>query len=819
MLSDNKITYEADFEFRFRYETLRSLLNKNGGILQILSDLEADMNHMRHYDQRIKRPIQRIFTETLLMAQELNLLSKNKYVDLYEIIFQLKHKTDSKFQQDQTQGVQPLIHLLDTSDTPDIQIIGGKAFGIWHLMKYFKDMVTPGFVVTTAAYNRILEENDLQNRIRILLTHLDVTEDHDRLQSRTKTIRNWIRNAKVPDVIANAIKEQIEKFQNSDQLLWAVRSSAVSEDGIHSFAGQFNSELQIEASNILTAYLNVIADRFTDRAVLYRIHNGFREVDTPMAVLIMPMVKPLAAGVIQTVNIKDSGSNTMIINSVPHLANKMVAGKEAADTFVVNKTTKEIKTIPIAENKEPITYINNDQIIELVDIASQAVEKMGYELDIEWAINQQGTLQLLQIRQLNTSTENETFSIKSSKKNVIPALEGGITIFPGRAEGPVIFINNMKNISNIPEGAIVVAEQPKLELAPILPKIAALLVMEGNPVGHLATLVREFAVPCIFQLGYNLKLLIGKQTISVNATKRTVYTGVRWPGIRERVLKRIASRSQKQKSGPLYDLILELNLLDPESRSFKAKSCKSVHDILRFMHEMSVRSMFGFGDQQNRGFKKSSRKLKTGLPIKLQLIDLDKSIGETKKAVLPEDVKSNPFQALWRGMSDKQLSWSNHWQKNMIGVPPEIRETLLGSNIGIRRAADANYAIIAQDYLNLNARWAYHYAMIDALVCSGTENNHIHFRFRGGGGSDENKNRRTRFLELVLRQFGFGVDRRGDLITAWYRRYPQKDSETNLENLGRLIVCARQLDAVLKNDNAIKEYVYYFINKKYQIFS
>ena len=120
--------------------------------------------------------------------------------------------------------------------------------------------------------------------------------------------------------------------------------------------------------------------------------------------------------------------------------------------------------------------------------------------------------------------------------------------------------------------------------------------------------------------------------------------------------------------------------------------------------------------------------------------------------------------------------------------------------------------------MNLNARLAYHYAMIDSMVGPGTEHNHVHFRFRGGGAAEENKKRRARFLERVLRESGFGVDRSGDLVAAWFRRYPQKDSENALELLGRLIVCARQLDAVLKSDTTIKLYADFFLNNKFEMF-
>jgi len=154
----------------------------------------------------------------------------------------------------------------------------------------------------------------------------------------------------------------------------------------------------------------------------------------------------------------------------------------------------------------------------------------------------------------------------------------------------------------------------------------------------------------------------------------------------------------------------------------------------------------------------------------------------------------------------------------MRGMPSDFKETVLGGDRGPRRPSDKNYAIVARDYMNLNARFAYHYAMVDAMVGPGTEHNHVHFRFRGGGAGEENKQRRARFLERILRETGFGVDRSGDLVTAWFRRYPQTDSENALELLGHLIVCARQLDAVLKTDAAIKLYGEYFLSQRFDMF-
>lgn len=820
---------EKEYNFRFRYETLRSLLNKNGHALQILSDLEADLNHMRHYDKRIKRPIQRLVTESLLMAQELNLMTQNHYPDLYDVIFQLRNKTDRLFSEDHPETSQPLVWPLEEQTPPDPALVGGKAFGVWQLGKYFKDHVPPGFVVTTAAYNRVIEDNGLHDRIRILLNNLDVTEDAAQFQSRTRTIRQMIRNATVGKEIENRIKEQVKRLaQQFSDTLWAVRSSAVSEDGARSFAGQFDSELRVATQDLVAAYLHVIASRFTDRAVKYRIHHDFREVETPMAVLFMPMVDAAAAGVVHTSDTKAPDSDHMVISAVPGLANRMIRGEVPADTFLVSKGKNPAITrmIPAAGSSEAAgmpDYIANEKILEIAEIATKAVAQFGHDLDMEWALDKTGKtgrVQLLQARQLNIVSADDAPAVKSSpKKNTLPVIEGGITIFPGRAEGPLTVLGPADDLPAVPQGAVVMVEQPLPELGAILPKIAALLVVEGNPVGHLATLVREFSVPCIFRIGENAKILKGKHIISVNATRRTVYSGIRWPGIRERVLARIAAGNRhQQKSGPLYDLVLGLNLPDPDAASFKVKHCQSVHDTLRFIHEMSVRSMFGFGDKQSRGWHKKSRKLVTGLPVKFDLIALDHSVPEDEKKVLPEQVHSIPFNALWRGVSDERLTWSDRWEKKMRGMPSDFKEAVLGGNRGPRRVSDKNYAIVAKDYMNLNARFAYHYAMIDAMVGPGAEHNHVHFRFRGGGAADENRQRRARFLERVLRESGFGVDRSGDLVTAWFRRYPRADSEKALELLGRLMVCSRNLDAAMKTDDAVKQYARYFLDEQFEMF-
>jgi pyruvate,water dikinase len=137
----------------------------------------------------------------------------------------------------------------------------------------------------------------------------------------------------------------------------------------------------------------------------------------------------------------------------------------------------------------------------------------------------------------------------------------------------------------------------------------------------------------------------------------------------------------------------------------------------------------------------------------------------------------------------------------------------------IRRLGEYNYIIVAPDYLNLNARLAYHFAMIDSLVSDTPEYNYVNFRFRGGGAQADRRNLRARFLSEVLLMSNFRVDRRGDLVTAWMRRYTREASEEGLTLLGKLMGCARQLDMLMNNEKTMRHFVERFLEGDYQAFA
>ncbi|NOZ02518.1 MAG: pyruvate, water dikinase [Deltaproteobacteria bacterium] len=804
-----------------RYETLRSLLDRNGAVLQLLNDLEADLRHMRHFDPRIRRPLCRILDDATLMAQELNLLSSNRYFEVFDVLFTIRGELANLEAEAADARGQPLAIPIGHEGSLDERLVGGKAAGVAALAMRFGDRVPGGFTVTTAGYHRFIEENRLHDRIRLLLDDLGIGTDRDRFCDRTETIRNWIRSADVPQGVREAIDYHASAASSSVGAWgWAVRSSAIGEDGVCSFAGQFDTLLRVRPEDLVDAYREVLASRFSERAVTYRIHCGVSEVETPMAVLFMPMVEARAAGVAASIDTSAPDSDRIIINAAPGLGDDVIQGRTKADVILMTRgSTPEIIEVDKGTDSGVRGLIGDHVLAEVGRLAMEAEAALGYAVELEWAVGDDGAVRLLQVRRLRPTAETDERSDDVGRRG-IPILEGGMTVFPGRAEGPVAFLDPDGDPSGIPEGSVVLTRLAGPEIVSTLPRIAALIVEEGNPSGHTATLVREFSVPSLFRVGASIRRLTGRGVVSVDATRRRVFEGSRWPGIRERVLARLARGGSARLSGPLYERVMALNLTDPEASDFKVGGCRSVHDTIRFMHEMAIRSMFEFGDRHHGlPLSRNRRRLETDLPLKFHIIDLEGAVTTDARKVPPWSVECVPFKALWRGLSDERLPWPDRWKRMMRDVPAAFREEMLGARRGLRRNTDDNYLMVARDYLNLNARLEYHYSTVDAIVRQGDQNNHVHFEFRGGGASEENRVRRARFLEKVLRESGFGTDRSGSLVTAWLRRYPSQETEAALELLGRLMVCARQLDALMRQESDIGFYAEGFLAGDFSIFS
>ncbi len=797
-----------------RYRVLRRVLAANSEMLERLADLEADLFHLDPGEPRIREPVLDLLDASLLLAEDLNVLTDDKDRALYKAHAEIERAIRAVFRESRPPAEMPLVVPLDSASLAREREVGGKAARLGEVRVALPEHVPAGFVLTTAAYRLFLHENDLHDRIRGLLKDLSLVTERDLFRHRTSEVRGLIESSPVPGRIAEAIADGVMRFPMPWPPAWAVRSSAVGEDGRLSFAGQFDSLLDVPRDRLKEAYRSVLASRFSDRAVLYRLTCGCTEVDTPMAVLFLPMIEARAAGVLYTRDPREEDADRMVVNAVPGLAADMVRGRTDAETWLVPRAPDG----PAGAWGAP-GCLDAQDLRALADLGLKVERYFGRPQDIEWVLARDGRLHVVQARPLRVVDRRvHAGQVAESRP---PLLEGGITIFPGRAVGPAAVCAG-DDLSGVSEGAILVARQALPEVATVLQRLAGLIAEQGNPAGHAATLLREFGVPALFGVKDAVTKVQPGRVLSLDATHRQVFEGALWPDVLERVRVRLRhAEAGGRAGGPIAERVLALNLTDPLSRSFRPERCRSVHDMVRYTHERAMRAMFDLGDEAVRRERRRTWRLDSAVPMNLTVLDVGGAVApqaRSRAKVTPSEVRSAPFQALWRGMTDGRVSWAGRRTVSAGGFASVVAATMTDAWASIRGVGEANYLIVGPEYLNLNARLAYHFAMVDALLCEAADNNFVNFRFRGGGAGAGRRDLRARFLAEVLLRSGFGVDRRGDLVTAWLRRHPRPASEEGLALLGRLMACARQLDMLMEGEDSARRFAERFLQGDFDAF-
>jgi pyruvate, water dikinase len=824
---------------RQKYQATQSLLGENSRLLEVMADLEADLRFLPLGSPSMEHQIRSLLEGTLLMIEDLNQISEGRYQALYGAYVKIEKRILEQLKSSSAETAGRLVIPLSDVGVDLERSVGGKAANLGEVKKSFPREVPDGFAVTAAAYQSWISDPVLSSEIRLLLDTLEVSSDRERFQDKTRRIREIIENGAVPSSLKEAILDFAQIHWPPTQR-WAVRSSAVGEDASLTFAGQFTSFLNVPTDQLPRMYQRVVASRFNDRAISYRLTGGMTEVETPMAVLFLPLIQARSAGVLYTQDPGEPEREEILISATWGLAGDLVGGQAPADLFrldrkppfrikearLAHKPNRLVPTGPGKLDRQPNTAelqncpaLIEDELTSLADIALKIENQLGAPQDIEWAIDPDGKIWILQARPLRVTAAAEAAAPHLMER---PLLAGGITIFPGRAVAPVQRVEAGKKIPNVPRGVILVAPQAIPEIGAVLPNLAGFVSEQGQPTGHAATLLREFAIPSLFEMPGAMERLESGTLIGLDATHRQIFLGNPWPDVRERTLARLAKPRVKPGGGPLHDLILALKLTDPQARNFRPETAESIHDLIRFIHEKGIAALFEVGDQEARKKGMPSHRLVSPIPLYLFVLDLGGGLtseSRDRKEVAPEHILSRPFQALWKGMADPRVSWAGRKEINLKGFASVMSSSLSQDMGAMRKMGDPNYLLVAGDYMNLNIRLAYHYAMIDSLISPVTENNYVNFRFRGGGGSPQRRDLRARFLRQVLLSSRFSVDQRGDLVTAWLRGYPQPASEAGLNLLGRLMGCARQLDMLMENEAKVNYYVDRFLAGDYQAFA
>jgi pyruvate,water dikinase len=364
-----------------------------------------------------------------------------------------------------------------------------------------------------------------------------------------------------------------------------------------------------------------------------------------------------------------------------------------------------------------------------------------------------------------------------------------------------------------------VARHTSARYGAVFHKAAALVVDIGSATSHLAILAREFKVPALVDTETATQVLETGQEITVDADNQRVYQGRV-----EELLKAQAKKPHLLTEMPLYltlrrvlRWITPLHLTDPKLRDFSPDSCKTLHDIIRFAHQMGIASMFELGEAA-RHEEAYMVRLKTNIPLNLYFIDLGGGIREGRRGpfISPEAIESIPMQALWRGISHPEVSWAGPVTIDTRGLYSVVSRSLAApapqdSDFWLR-----TLAIVSKNYLNFSSRLGYHFATIDAYVGEVRNDNYISFRFKGGAADEHRRGLRARFLGAILQKLDFEAEVTGDLVVGKLWKYPQHLMEEKLDLLGRLMACARQRDMVMGDEETVAWHTQAFLEGNYR---
>lgn len=297
-------------------------------------------------------------------------------------------------------------------------LVGGKGFNLGELTKIQGIQIPEGFCVTTFGYQKAIEQNESYHALLNRLTLLK-PEDRDQIAEISRKIRQTFLEAEIPADVAKEVTHQLSRL--GEEHAYAVRSSATAEDLPHaSFAGQQDTYLNIiGVDDILRHIAKCWASLFTDRAVIYRLQNGFDHSQVYLSVIVQRMVFPQASGILFTADPMTGNRKTLSIDAGFGLGEALVSGLVSADGYKVQEgeiVDKRIATkkLAIYGRKEGGTEtrqldpelqttptLTDQQIISLSRIGRQIEAYFGQPQDIEWCLADD-TFYIVQSRPITT---------------------------------------------------------------------------------------------------------------------------------------------------------------------------------------------------------------------------------------------------------------------------------------------------------------------------------------------------------------------------------------------------------------------------------
>ncbi len=831
--------------FHSKYERFKELLDSNSELATIISEIEEKLQGYEVFGMAYIRSVAaRAIFHALRMVGSFDALSNGRYPALHEVFDSINSAISQELRTRQENGTEELVLPYSRVTMDMVDWVGGKNANLGEMKNRVHLPVPDGFAITTRAFGLFLAENDLFDQIAMKKMALN-TSDAESLNAASEEIQKLIITAPVPGPLADAILGAYDELAravpdaDAHPPRIAMRSSALGEDSELSFAGQYLSVLNIAREQVLKTYTYVIASLFTPRAISYRLMKGIPDDHAAMSVACIRMVDSVTSGVMYSRHPFEN-DDSVTISAVWGLGPYAVDGAVTPDKYRVSRhdgriLEKDISTKPIKLVSNPdggllqktveggeqqFACLSDEQIKILAGYSLQLEKHYGFPQDTEWAIDRDGNFFMLQTRRLATGIQVSEQPVEVTERSDYPVLvEGGAVAFPGVGCGRAFHVRSDEDLLDFPEQGVLIAPQPSSRFMVVMSKASAIVTDYGSITGHMASLTREFSVPALLDTRTATSAIEPGIEITVDTASKRIYRGI----VPELVaLQR--SREQHMQGTPVYEtlkriasFITPLRLFDPGSPDFTPQNCRSLHDLMRFIHELSYSEMFRISDlvSDHEGV---AVKLAAPIPLDLYVIDLGGGLsGVTGHSAKYEDVVSVPFRALLDGMLCDELLTLRPRPIELRGFLSVVGEQMFQNHLNSDRFGNRSYAIISDKYLNFSSRVGYHYGVLDSYCGKTLSKNYISFSFKGGAADETRRNRRARAIALILEALGMSVEVIGDTVRARVQKLEASLLAQKLDIIGRMLQFTRQLDMLMKNEESVRVIAQAFLNGDYQL--
>jgi pyruvate, water dikinase len=428
-------------------------------------------------------------------------------------------------------------------DKNDVSLVGGKGANLGEMAN--ADFPVPnGFVVTSKAYYEFIKDNQLDVKIKHLLSSTKF-ENSKSLDQVSKQLKKLIREGKLSDDLTKQIVTAYNKLGGAlEYPLVAVRSSATAEDLANaSFAGAQETFLNVKGDAVLLEKIKEgWASLFDGRAIFYRHQQHFDHIVVGIALVVEKMIESDKSGVMFTIDPVTNDKSKIVIESIYGLGEMIVQGEENPDHYEVLKSDFSIMTKKLslqhkmlkkvgAKNKEvklsqkegARQKISDAQIVALAKLGEKLEKHYYFPQDVEWAI-EKNQIYIVQTRSV-TTTKTTSDVVMVDKVTASDVILKGDPASPGIAAGPAKVILSAKEINKVMPGDVLIAPETNPDFVPAMKKAVAIVTDSGGRTSHAAIVSRELGVPAVVGTVKATKTIKTGNVITVNGTTGEIYKG------------------------------------------------------------------------------------------------------------------------------------------------------------------------------------------------------------------------------------------------------------------------------------------------------